>query len=108
MHVAIFNLLIMSLIAQTTFSITGAVPALAFLSIMAQTTAAPLAPSTTEPDVLDLLEHFRAKHLILFDGVDNPGLDAAFGKMAARGRATLHMARIRSDSDKPGTFYVAT
>ena len=104
MHIAVFNLRIMSLIAETTFSITGAVPALAFLSIMAQTTAAPLAPSTTESDALDLLEQFQAKHLILFDGVDNPGLDAAFGKMAASGRATLHMARIRSDSDKPGTF----
>ena len=41
----------------------GAVPALAFLSIMAQTTAVPLAPGSQESDVLYFCEQFNAKHL---------------------------------------------
>ena len=41
----------------------GAVPALAFLSIMAQTTAVPLAPGSQESDVLYFCEYFNAKHL---------------------------------------------
>jgi nicotinamidase-related amidase len=36
--------------------------ALAFLSIGAQTTAAPLAPNTTEPDALDALDQFKANN----------------------------------------------
>lgn len=82
----------------------GAVPALAFLSIMAQATAAPLAPSTTEHDAMDLLEQFQPKHLILFDGIENPGVEAAFKKIAASGRATLHRAKIREAQGKPGMF----
>ena len=70
---------------------------------MSQTTAAPFAPSTTEPDTMDLLEQFQPKHLILFDGVNNPGVESAFIKLATSGRATLHRARIQSDG-KPGMF----
>ena len=79
-------------------------PALAFLSIMSQSTAAPLAPSTTENDALDLLEQFSPKHLVLFDGVNNPGLKAAFKKIAASGIATLHCATIIDNPSKPGMF----
>ena len=85
------------------FKITGAVPALAFLSIMAQTTAAPLAPSSQESDAIYFLEQFNAKHLILFEGVECPGLEAAFEKYAATGKATLHRATIRNGG-KPGMF----
>ena len=53
-------------------------PALAFLSIAAQTTAAPLAQNMQENDAIYFIEQFDAKHLILFEGVENPGLDAAF------------------------------
>jgi acyl-CoA synthetase (AMP-forming)/AMP-acid ligase II len=83
---------------------TAAVSALAFLSIMAQTTAAPLAPNTSESDAYYFLEQCNAKHLILFEGVDNPGLDAAFEKYAATGKAILHSAMIGSDDKKPGLF----
>ena len=72
----------------------GAVPALAFLSIMSQATAAPLAPSTSESDALDLLSQFSPTHLILFDGIENKGVESAFMKFASSGRATLHRASI--------------
>eukprot|EP00594_Rhizosolenia_setigera_P007038 CAMPEP_0178952316 /NCGR_PEP_ID=MMETSP0789-20121207/7736_1 /TAXON_ID=3005 /ORGANISM="Rhizosolenia setigera, Strain CCMP 1694" /LENGTH=1269 /DNA_ID=CAMNT_0020633331 /DNA_START=617 /DNA_END=4426 /DNA_ORIENTATION=- len=85
----------------------GCVPALALLSIMAQATAVPLAPSTTEADALDLLEQFVPKHLILFEGVNNPGVESAFKKIAATGKAALHIATIRSNS-KPGFFDYTT
>ena len=78
----------------------SAAAALAFLSIGAQTAAAPLAPGMTEPDVLDALDQFDAKHLILFEGVDCPGVEAAFLKYKS---ATLHRARIIGD-DRPGMF----
>ena len=81
----------------------GAVPALAFLSIGAQTAAAPLAPGTTEPDALDALDQFQATHLILFDGVNCPGVEAAFKQYAEAGKGKLHRAKF-SDSDKPGIF----
>ena len=70
---------------------------------MAQTTAAPLAPSSQESDALYFLEQFDAKHLILFEGVENPGVEAAFEKYASMGKAKLHRARIR-DRGKPGMF----
>jgi len=81
----------------------GAVPAVAFLSIGAQTAAAPLAPGTAEPDALDALEQFGASHLVLFEGVVCPGVTAAFEAYAAQGNAVLHRARILGD-DKPGLF----
>jgi hypothetical protein len=67
----------------------GAAAALAFLSIGAQTAAAPLAPNTTEPDALDALDQFKANHLILFEGVDSPGVEAAFNTYAASGKAKI-------------------
>jgi acyl-CoA synthetase (AMP-forming)/AMP-acid ligase II len=83
---------------------TAAVSALAFLSIMAQTTAAPLAPNTSESDAYYFLELFNAKHLILFEGVNNPGLNFAFEKYAASGKAVLHKAVIGYNDKKPGLF----
>lgn len=80
----------------------GAAAALAFLSIGAQTTAAPLAPSMTEPDVLDALDQFHVKHLILFEGVDAPGVKDAFENYAGKGSARLHTAKL--SDDKPGLF----
>jgi len=81
----------------------GAVPAVAFLCFGAQTAAAPLAPGTTEPDAMDALDQFEAKHLLLFDGVDNPGVEAAFEAYAKQGKATLHRATI-TGGDSPGLF----
>jgi hypothetical protein len=48
----------------------GAVGALAFLAVGAQATAAPLAPTTTEPDAHTTFDQLHAKHLLLFEGVD--------------------------------------
>ena len=81
----------------------SALSAVAFLSIGAQTAAAPLAPGTAEPDALDALDQFDAKHLILFDGVECPGVEAAFEKYAAKGNAKIHRASARG-SEKPGLF----
>lgn len=81
----------------------GAMAVVAFLSIGAQTAAAPLAPGTAEPDALDALDQFDAKHLILFDGVECPGVQAAFEKYAATGKAQIHRAAAVGD-EKPGLF----
>jgi len=82
----------------------GATSALALLSIMAQTTAAPLAPSTTKADTLYFMEQYAPKHLILFHGIDNPGVEAAFKEFARDGRAALHYACIVDNQNKPGMF----
>jgi hypothetical protein len=66
----------------------------------AQTTAAPLAPTMTEPDVLDALDQFNAKYLILFEDIDAPGIKDAFEKDR---KATIHYVRI-SGPDRPGQF----
>ena len=84
----------------------SAMSAVAFLSIGAQTAAAPLAPNTAEPDALDALDQFGAKHLILFDGVECPGVEAAFEKYAAEGKARLHRASAIG-GEKPGLFEYA-
>lgn len=76
---------------------------MAFLSIMAQTTAAPLAPGLNESDTAYVLDQFNAKHLILFENIESPGIEAAFEKYAASGKALLHRATIR-DKGKPGMF----
>ena len=81
----------------------GAVPAVAFLAFGAQTAAAPLAPGTTQPDALDALDQFGATHLVLFQGVDCPGVEAAFRAYVGMGKAKLHKAVI-SGSDQPGIF----
>jgi acyl-CoA synthetase (AMP-forming)/AMP-acid ligase II/peptidoglycan/LPS O-acetylase OafA/YrhL len=85
----------------------GAPAAVTFISIGAQTAAAPLAPGTTEPDALDALDQFDAKHLILFEGVKCPGVEAAFTQYAAQGKGKIHWARIIGD-DKPGLFKYVT
>ena len=81
----------------------SAMAAVAFLSIGAQTAAAPLAPGTAEPDALDALDQFDAKHLILFDGVECPGVEAAFEKYAATGNAKIHRASAIG-GERPGLF----
>jgi hypothetical protein len=81
----------------------GAAAAMTFLSIGAQTTAAPLAPGMTEPEVLDAIDQFHAKHLILFEGVEAPGVRDAFTKYAASGHVRLHYAKIIGP-DMPGQF----
>ena len=85
----------------------SAASGVAFLSIGAQTCGAPLSQGTTEPDAESALEQFNAKHLILFEGVHNPGITAAFTAYAATGRATLHMAVITGD-DAPGMYTYTT
>ena len=84
----------------------SAMSAVAFLSIGAQTAAAPLAANTAEPDALDALDQFDAKHLILFDGVECPGVEAAFEKYAAEGNARIHRASAIG-GEKPGLFEYA-
>ena len=81
----------------------SAASAMAFLSIGAQTCAAPLSQSTTEPDALSALEQFDAKHMIIFEGVAADGVAAAFKKYAATGAAHLHTATITGDSE-PGMY----
>ena len=81
----------------------GAAVAVDFLSIGAQTTAAPMAPGTTEPDALDTLDQFKAKHIILFDGVDCPGVESAFKKYSEDGNAMIHRATI-TGNNRPGLF----
>ena len=71
---------------------------------MAQTTAAPLPPNSQESDALYFLEQINAKHLILFEGFENPGLESAFEKYAASGKAVLHKATIEIGG-KPGIFH---
>ena len=70
---------------------------------MAQTATAPLAPDSQESDAVYFLEQVNAKHLILFEGFESPGLEAAFERYAATGKAVLHRATIR-DGGKPGMF----
>jgi len=81
----------------------GAVAALAFLSISSQTTAAPIAPSATEDDALYLLQKYDAKHLILFEGVECPGLEAIYTNMLSNGKMKVHKARMLVN-EKPGIF----
>jgi len=81
----------------------GAAPALAFLAFGAQTATAPLAPSTAEPDALDALEQFHVTHLVLFEGVNCPGVEAAFKKYVSMGKGKLHKAVI-SNGNQPGIF----
>ena len=85
----------------------SAASGVAFLSIGAQTCAAPLPQGTSEPDARSALDQFNAKHLIIFEGVHNPGITEAFAAYAATGRATLHKAVIAGD-DKPGIYEYTT
>ena len=57
----------------------------------------------TEPEVLDALDQFHAKHLILFEDMNAPGVKDAFNSFSASGQANLHTAKI-TGSDKPGLF----
>lgn len=57
----------------------------------------------TEPETLDALDQFHAKHLILFEGVDAPGVKDAFEQYAAQGKGKIHSAKI-TGPDKPGHF----
>ena len=81
----------------------GAVPIAAFLSIASQTAAAPLAPGTTKREALDALDQYNAKHMVLFEGVDCPGIREAFEEYSQTGKAKLHVADIAGDAS-PGIF----
>ena len=59
----------------------------------------------TEPEVLDSLDQFHAKHLIIFEGVENPGVEEAFRKWEEMGKGIVHRAKI---SGKPGLFQFTT
>lgn len=74
----------------------------------AQTACAPLAPTTTEPDALDALKQFNADHLILFEEVDSPGVEAAYTSYSGDYTCALHRAKIRTDSKGPGRFEFLT
>ena len=79
------------------------VGALAFLSISAQTTAAPLAPNITEQDCYDACEQFNARHMIVFENVDSPDAERAFKRYSEEGRGIVHYAKFSPD-EKPGLF----
>ena len=51
--------------------------------------------------MLDALDQFHVKHLILFEGVQAPGVKDAFEKYAGDGHGKLHTAKIIG-GDKPG------
>ena len=82
----------------------SSVGALAFLSISAQTTAAPLAPNVTEQDCYDACEQFNARHMILFENVDSPGAERAFKRYSEEGKGMLHYAKFSPDETEPGQF----
>lgn len=73
--------------------------------ILLHQTAAPLPPNMTEPEVLDSLDQFHARNLIIFEGVENPGVEKAFRKWEELGKGVVHRAKI---SDKPGLFQFTT
>jgi|AntRauTorckE5430_2_1112549.scaffolds.fasta_scaffold01905_2 acyl-CoA synthetase (AMP-forming)/AMP-acid ligase II len=79
-----------------------ALAAVAFLSIASSAIAAPLAPNTSEADTLDILEQFDAKYLIMFEGVECPGVYAAFQKYSLRGNAKIVRAFVQYTT--PGMF----
>jgi hypothetical protein len=81
----------------------SAAAAMAFICFGSQTCAAPLAPSTTKSDALSALEQFHAKHLVIFEGVDQSGIIAAFEEYAHHGDAKLHKVKITGDH-APGFF----
>jgi len=85
----------------------GAASALAFLSIAAQTAAAPLAPTISESDCLYFLEMCGANHLIIFDNVQCPGVESASAALKNNGKIKIHRAYLR-DEDKPGWFEYET
>ena len=55
----------------------------------------------TEPEALDALDQFHARHLILFEGVECPGIQDAFRKWEEEGKGSLHVAKM---TNKPGLF----
>eukprot|EP00804_Cyclotella_cryptica_P020769 CCRYP_016601-RB/>CCRYP_016601-RB protein AED:0.06 eAED:0.06 QI:244/1/1/1/0.75/0.76/13/968/1468 len=83
----------------------SAAAAVAFLAIGAQTAAAPLAPNMTEREALDSLDQFHAKHVIIFEGVETPGVEEAFRKWEELGKGVVHRAKI---AGKPGLFQFTT
>ena len=85
---------------------SGAVAACAFLTVASQAAAVPFGPMTTE-EALYALVQFRPSHLILFEGMEDPGVTSAFQKYAKSGRGTLHWAEYIT-STKPGLFTFPT
>ena len=55
----------------------------------------------TEPEAFDSLDQFHAKHLIIFEGVECPGIEEAFRKWEEEGKGSVHRAKI---TGKPGLF----
>ena len=64
----------------------GAVAGVAFLTIAAQCTAAPLDLTVVEDDALDAIEQFAAQHVILFEGTPADGVRAAAEATKATGK----------------------
>ena len=78
----------------------GCVAAVAFLTIAAQCTAAPLDPAITQADAASALQQLEAKHVVLFDGVKAEGLQRA---AAAIGSVSVHTASA-TGARTPGLF----
>ena len=55
----------------------------------------------TEPEALDSLDQFHANHLIIFEGVECPGVEEAFRKWEEEGKGSVHRAKAIG---KPGLF----
>lgn len=81
----------------------SAVAACAFLSISAQTCAAPFSHSMSEADATMALEQYGVKHMILFGTNSARGVKAAFQAYAESGKARLHYATDGASST-PGLF----
>ncbi len=81
----------------------NAVSACAFLSIASQTCAAPLSPALGEADALLALQQLNVKHLVVFEGVSAPGVEAAFATYSLESGARLHQAD-DTDMPSPGLF----
>ena len=82
----------------------GCVAAVAFLSVAAQTTAAPLGGNESEKDAAGALELFGAKHVIVFEGYPADGIRAAAAAMPS---VIVHEAII-AGAHSPGLFSFAS
>lgn len=84
----------------------GVIAAVAFLTVAAQATAAPLDPTIVQNDAFDALEQFSAKHVILFQGAPHDAVIGAVEQAKAdevRPAIRIHYAT-PDDEAGPGLF----
>ena len=81
----------------------NATAALMFLSIASQACAAPLDPKMSEGDAFTALNQYGATHIVMFEGVFAPGVEAAFERYTYSRKAKFHRA-IYDQGNSPGLF----